>query len=519
MAVRLLYNTLQLLGMILVMLMTCSEPIYAQEHSNDDDNGKGLLYSITEWNEQQLDDIIIVDANSDGSTWELFESATDKPNMRYRYNKYNAADDYLYLHPIALQSGISYEAVFYVHAGSTEYEEEFSLGIVHGRNISEHITLLSSQQTTSKDSRCYKVQFTVASNARYRLYIHCTSPANHHMLYLDSLSVVSSAEGFVPNAIEDLTLVSNERTPHVVTIQCTAPTHSTNAQPLEQLDEILIYRNDRLIGIIEHPQPGEVISYNDTLDTIDHYTYKVLAKNHAGAGNEATKSIVAGIAPFPFRYNFSDGMGFFNITDNNADGVTWHYHDERFGGCMRYTSSALNNADDWLFAPPVYLDGSMRYQVEYSCCVGLSSYPESMSVMLGFTPNPQDMSLTVSKLHDFSFIKDTVIVAPFEVHVPGIYYIAFHAYSRADSYAILLRSIEIDEYDPNSVSSPVTHNIVRGGTGCIEIITQEAINVRIYNLLGEEVNTFIAHSNTRYETASGIYIVHAGKTIQKIVVL
>ena len=89
MAERLLYNTLQLLGMILVMLMTCSEPIYAQEHSNDDDNGKELLYSITEWNEQQLDDIIIVDANSDGSTWELFESATDKPYMRYRYNKYN----------------------------------------------------------------------------------------------------------------------------------------------------------------------------------------------------------------------------------------------------------------------------------------------------------------------------------------------------------------------------------------------------------------------------------------------
>ncbi|MBQ6938403.1 MAG: hypothetical protein IJN35_01000 [Muribaculaceae bacterium] len=43
--------------------------------------------------------------------------------------------------------------------------------------------------------------------------------------------------------------------------------------------------------------------------------------------------------------------------------------------------------------------------------------------------------------------------------------------------------------------------------------------MRIYNLLGEEVNTFIAHSNTRYETAPGIYIVHAGKTIQKIVVL
>ena len=508
------YNILQLWSIMLVMLTLGIVPIYAQ-----DDGSEELLYGITSWNEQLLDDIIIADANHDGSTWELYENAPEEYSMRYRYNKYNAADDYLYLPPLALQSGVGYEAVFYTHAGSTEYEEEFSLGIVHGRNFSEHITLLSSQQTTSKDSRCYKVQFTVATNALYRLYIHCTSPANHYMLYLDSLSVAPITDGSVPDMIDDLVLTSNHRAPHVVTIQCTAPTHSANAQPLEQLDEILIYRNDALIGTIEHPLPGEAIAYNDTLDTIDHYTYKVQAKNSAGVSSEATKSIVAGIAPFPYRYNFADGMGFFNITDNNADGVTWHYHDERFGGCMRYASSAVNDADDWLFAAPVYLDGSTRYQVEYSCCVGLSSYPESMCVMLGFAPTPGDMSVVVSRLHDFNFIKDTVVVAPFEVHIPGIYYMGFRAYSKADSYAILLRSIEIDEYDPNSVSSPTVGNRIRGGVGCIEVSAQEPTEVRIYNLLGEEVGTFIAHIGTRHEIASGIYIVHAGKTIQKIVVL
>jgi hypothetical protein len=55
--------------------------------------------------------------------------------------------------------------------------------------------------------------------------------------------------------------------------------------------------------------------------------------------------------------------------------------------------------------------------------------------------------------------------------------------------------------------------------GCIEVSAQEPTEVRIYNLLGEEVDTFIAHIGTRHEIASGIYIVHAGKTIEKIVVL
>ena len=162
---RLWYNILQLWSIMLVMLTLGIVPIYAQ-----DDGSEELLYSITAWNEQLLDDIIIADANHDGSTWELYENATEEYSMRYRYNKYNAADDYLYLPPLALQSGVGYEAVFYTHAGSTEYEEEFSLGIVHGRNFSEHITLLSSQQTSSKDSPCYKVQFTVATNALYSTY-------------------------------------------------------------------------------------------------------------------------------------------------------------------------------------------------------------------------------------------------------------------------------------------------------------------------------------------------------------
>jgi Zn-dependent alcohol dehydrogenase len=142
-----------------------------------------------------------------------------------------------------------------------------------------------------------------------------------------------------------------------------------------------------------------------------------------------------------------------------------------------------------------------------------------MSVLLGFVPQPEEMSVVIKKHSDFTFINDTVIVMPFEVQVPGVYYMAFRACSRADSYAILLRSIEIDEYDPNSVSLPTVRSLVRGGMGCIEVTAQEPTAVRIYNLLGEEVGNFIAHTGTRHEIESGIYIVHAGKTIQKIIVL
>lgn len=476
------------------------------------------LYSITRWDEEVLSDIIVKDNNNDGATWELFEIAPDSWSMRYRYSKTHQADDYIYLHPIALQAGTNYEAQLYMHAGSEKYAEVFSVGLASS-DASQAIPLISSQQVDSKESTPYKTQFTVATDSVYRLYVHCTSQANHYMMYLDSIFITECSVGNVPAEVDNLTLTCNERLPDIVTIECTMPTLSINGTPLEQLDKLQIYRNDELVYTDTHTLPGNIVQYNDTVNILDNYTYSVVVVNKTGASNASIKSIIAGIAPFPYRHSFTDGIGFFNITDNNDDGVTWHYYDERFGGCMRYASSSVNDADDWLFTPPVYLDGSMRYQVEYSCCVGLSSYPESMSVLLGFVPQPEEMSVVIKKHSDFTFINDTVIVMPFEVQVPGVYYMAFRACSQADSYAILLRSIEIDEYDPNSVSSPSINNMVRGGMGCIEVTAQEPTIVRIYNLLGEEVGNFIAHTGTRHEIESGIYIVHAGKTIQKIIVL
>ena len=141
-----------------------------------------------------------------------------------------------------------------------------------------------------------------------------------------------------------------------------------------------------------------------------------------------------------------------------------------------------------------------------------------MSVLIGFVPHPEEMSVVIKKHSNFTFINDTVIVMPFEVQVPGVYYMAFRACSQADSYAILLRSVEIDEYDPNSVSTTIIENVVRGRTGYIEVATPHPTTVRIYNLLGVEVGTFTSHNLTRHNIASGIYLVQIGSEVHKIAV-
>lgn len=508
---RLLGNRLKHCSMIILLLMMCIVPSMADSIYTDP------FYSITQWNKEVVSDIIIKDGNNDGATWELFETTPESYNMRYRYSKIHQADDYIYLHPIRLQAGMNYEAQFFMHAGSASFAEEFSIGIAMA-DLSYTTTLLPAQQVDSKESTLYKVQFAVDTDSVYRLYVHCSSTANHYMLYLDSLSITECGTANVPAQVDCLTLTCDERLPNIVTIESIMPTHRVNNTILTRLDELQIYRNDKLVYTSKHPLPGNVVLYNDTVDILDNYTYSVVAVNESGASNASQRSIVAGIAPFPYRHSFADGIGHCSINDHNTDGVTWHFFDERLGGCMRYLSSATNDADDWLFTPPVYLDGSMRYQVEYSCCVGLSSYPESMSVLLGFVPRPEEMSMVIKKHNDFTFINDTIIVMPFEVQVPGIYYLAFRACSRADSYAILLRSIEIDEYDPNSVSTIVAESTVKGRCGYIEVATPHPTIVRVYNLLGTEVGTFTSHNHTQHNIASGIYLVQIDGVTHKVVV-
>ena len=265
---------------------------------------------------------------------------------------------------------------------------------------------------------------------------------------------------------------------------------------------------------------GVALSYRDSVRDIATYNYKVVATNACGVGNESVQSIVRGVASYPYKHDFVDGIGYFTVNDNNADGVTWHYYDDRFMGCMRYMSSELNNADDWLISPPIYLSDNISYQVEYCCCVGLSIYPESMRVMMGRVPHPNDMSVVIDELLDFTFINDTTIIAPFDVPLSGNYYIGFQASGRADSYSILLRNVAVNKYYQASATLNSNDEVrVWGATGCIMAQGSADTVIEVYNLSGLMVGAFTTTTMPySYPISAGVYMVRCGKDVTKVVV-
>lgn len=478
-------------------------------------------YIQNEWSEDMLYNFIVEDANQDGATWGYWETASGAKTMRYLYSSVNAADDYLYFPKLQLDGNCYYEATIYMHAGSEKYDEHFSIGITPADDTSQRRDILTDQTCRGKRSVPYKVGFTVAQDGAYRLYVHCTSPANRHMLHIDSIAIDVSGRSDVPAAVTNMMLTPDYNNPHIVTIDFVAPTHCANGSLLEDnIEEITIYRNDVPIYTYEQPAVGVALSYRDSVRDIATYNYKVVATNACGVGNESVQSIVRGVASYPYKHDFVDGIGYFTVNDNNADGVTWHYYDDRFMGCMRYMSSELNNADDWLISPPIYLSDSIRYQVEYSCCVGLSIYPESMRVMMGRVPRPNDMSVVIDELLDFTFINDTTIIAPFDVPLSGNYYIGFQASGRADSYSILLRNVAVNKYYQASAILNSNDEVrVWGATGCIMVQGCADTVIEVYNLSGLMVGTFTTTTMPySYPISAGVYMVRCGKDVTKVVV-
>lgn len=475
--------------------------------------------SISNWETGIFNAFIVDDANADGKTWGCFETASGNVALRYVYSSLHTADDYLYFPTMYLQAGNYYEAVLHVHAGSEKYSEVFSVGLMPEEQADGSVELLSNEVVATKSSTPYAMDFVVSESGKYRLYVHCSSPANHYMLYIDSLSIAVSQETAQPQEVSHVELLKDEN-PSIIHVRCIAPTTTVGGALLDTLDEVVIYRNEAPICVVTSPQPGEAISYRDSVDTIDNYTYKIVASNSHGSSRPVVESVVCGVAQLPISNDFINGIGYYTVTDNNKDGVTWHFYEDRYMGCMRYMSSEVNDADDWLISPPVYFPKSARYQVEYRCSAGHSHYPESLRVKLGNSKEPNAMSVVIDELEKFTFINDSLIIVPFDIYLPGNYYIAFHAASRSDSYSIMLRSVTLSDYDPMSVSIAQAENCrVWGGEGCIMIESTTDCEAVIYSLDGRVLEKVkVTQWVHRCDVTQGVYIVAVNDRRVKVVV-
>ncbi len=159
--------------------------------------------------------------------------------------------------------------------------------------------------------------------------------------------------------------------------------------------------------------------------------------------------LTAGIAqaaePLPFNETFDTPEGFARFTVNNANGddVTW-VHDA-FEKLAKYTYSAANDADDYLFTPGFALKADCRYVLTYKRCKRNYSSRERLAVTIGKTLSPADHSPIVEGDDHVAEVTPTEQRVEFRVPADGIYYIGFHCLSPKDLYYVKLDDVSLVE--------------------------------------------------------------------------
>lgn len=162
----------------------------------------------------------------------------------------------------------------------------------------------------------------------------------------------------------------------------------------------------------------------------DGKSSEAVTSNRVGLGNRRP----------PFAFDMTDPVqfGYHYVLDANDDGKTWKYG----SGVTLYSYSGTNNADDWLFSPPLLGYKGHAYKITAHVC-GSSYFPERIEILAGTGQTAEKMTATVVPATVLDTSDEIVLEGWFTPSAAGFFFIGFHAISDADMNQLKLISYEI----------------------------------------------------------------------------
>jgi len=135
-----------------------------------------------------------------------------------------------------------------------------------------------------------------------------------------------------------------------------------------------------------------------------------------------------------------NGWALFN---ENDDAICWEYQTAagNTNAVMRY--NAFMAMDDWLISPALDLKAGISYTISYNYKCQDGDYPENMALAIGNMQNPLAMTTGLADHAGFvntAYNSNSVAFSP---AMDGLYFLGFHAYSPANSWAIYLDQIRV----------------------------------------------------------------------------
>lgn len=264
--------------------------------------------------ESSLDLFTILDSNNDGTTWEYNRYSN---NVRYRYNRNNAADDWLLTPALKLEADKSYKFSFKVKAGSTSYPEKIAMAYGEGTDPSKYEVALEPTEIKSTDFIVYN--FTIANlSGNIHFGFHALSDANMSGITIDDISIDEGTSVNAPDSVKAITLTPGAKGALSGQLQFTAPSKTIKGDALTAISKVVVLQGDSTVATVSNVSPGTVqtVSLNNVAN--GYNTYTILPYNESGKGREASATEYFGIDLPTYPDNIS--------LKDNGDGtlkMTW----------------------------------------------------------------------------------------------------------------------------------------------------------------------------------------------------
>ena len=232
----------------------------------------------------------VIDANSDGVTWERTAFGYCKMGSP----RTGANDDWIITPKVKLSASKRYVLTY--KARTRGYSTEtMDLYMGQGTTVDSMTTLLKRDtlKLSTKSNRVLHV--TVPADGDYNFGFHATSSSGWE-LRLYYLDIDAEADMTAPDSVQNLTVTPAARGELKAVVAFDAPVKDISGNAIAGLSKIEVLRGKDVVGTIDAPQAGQKCTFTDNGPRLGNNTYTVVAYNNLGSrGAEAVRTAYVGV--------------------------------------------------------------------------------------------------------------------------------------------------------------------------------------------------------------------------------
>lgn len=421
-------------------------------------NGLELPYENAVASADQFNELMVIDHSGDHTwTW------NSEGFAEYKYNVYDAADDYLITPSLNLKAGVRYKLTFdYARYGFTKDEEKMKVLIGKTASVTGLATEIKEYPTISQtDFVSEEVYFLVDQDDDYFISFYCYTERNKSTLRIKNIKIEKTVT--LPAAVTDANVVAGENKAWKAILSWTNPRMDEFGETLHPVNftAVKVYRNDRTepVVVLNNPTVGSPETWEDeTMPANGLYTYRIVPYNGENAGESVSVKTWVGKGlgiPFQNSLDTPEQFDLFSVLDHNGDDHTWRYHTE---GYAIYEVRS-ETGDDYLLTPPLQLKSGVTYKLSfhYSGYNGLRT--DKMMVKIGKNKSAEGQDILLRDYPQINmnlFDRDEI---SFSVSENDDYFLSFYAYSGSDGWQVRVKDLEIVE--TFTVPGPITNASIR----------------------------------------------------------